>query len=394
MTKRFDFKNKRFNLMGSLGLGALLMYVFDPQMGRRRRAQVRDKMIHYRHKTAEAIDATARDLKNRTLGVAAETRRLVSKKPVSDDALVQHVRASLSPIVSHPSSIEVAAENGKVTLSGPILADEVDRLLDHVSSMRGVAMVDNRLEAHPEAGNISGLQGEPAVRKSGKVPDVMQANWSPTTRFIAGTFGGTLALYGAKQLSVFGTAVATLGTAIFTRALANMEFKRLTGIGAGRRAINIDKIINVAAPVEDVFAFWSNYENFPRFMSNVRDVKVTGEKRSHWIVAGPAGAPVEWDAVVSNYVPNKSLGWKTELASPIQHAGIVRFEPNPDGTTRLEVRMSYNPLAGALGHAVASLFGADPKSEMDADLARMKTMIETGIPPHDATRGDETAYTH
>ena len=196
---QIDLKKNRFNLISTLGLGALLMYVLDPHMGRRRRAQVRDKMIRYGRKTAEAIDITARDLKNRTLGVAAETRHLFSKKQVSDHALAQHVRASLAPLVSHPSSIDVTAENGVVTLSGPILMAEVNRLIDHVSSIAGVSTVENRLEAHTEAGNIPGLQGEPAVRHSGQVPDAMQANWSPTTRLIAGTFGGTVALYGADS---------------------------------------------------------------------------------------------------------------------------------------------------------------------------------------------------
>jgi uncharacterized membrane protein len=391
---KLDLKSKSFNVISTLGLGALLMYVLDPQIGRRRRAQAKNKLIRYGRKTAEAIDITARDLKNRALGLAAETRSLVSQKPASDHALAQHVRASFAPLVSHPSSIEVTAENGQITLSGPILASEVDHLVRHVSSIRGVTAIENRLETHQEPGNIPGLQGEPAVRHSGQVPDVMQANWSPTTRFIAGTFGGTLALYGARQLNLFGTAVATVGTAILTRALTNMDFKRLTGIGAGRHALTIHKIINVAAPVEEVFAFWSDYQNFPRFMSNVRDVKLTGEKRSHWIVAGPAGAPVEWNAVITNYVPNRSLGWKTEPASPIQHAGIVRFEVNADGSTRIDIKMSYNPVAGGLGHAVAAIFGADPKTEMDQDLARMKTMIETGRPPHDAARRDESVYTH
>ncbi len=81
--------------------------------------------------------------------------------------------------------------------------------------------------------------------------------------------------------------------------------------------------------------------------------------------------------------PNQSLGWKTESASPIQHAGIVKFKPNSDGSTRIDIKMSYNPVAGALGHAVAAIFCADPRTEMDQDLARMKTMIETGRPPHD-----------
>jgi uncharacterized membrane protein len=384
----------RFNLFGMLGLGALLMYIFDPQVGRRRRAVARDKMNRFTHKTLDAIDVTSRDLKNRVTGLAAEAKRLISTKEVSDERLAERVRSKLGAFVSHPSSIDVKVENGKVILSGPILTAEVDRLINYISSMWHVKGVENRLEVHESAGSIPGLQGQPGPRKTGETPDLMQVNWSPTTRFIAGTFGGTLALYGARQLNILGTAVATLGAAIFARALTNMEFKRLTGIGAGRRAINFHKIINVAAPVEEVFSFWRNYENFPRFMSNVREVRETGESRSHWVVAGPAAVPVEWDAVVTNYLPNRSIGWKTLPGSPIEHAGIVTFQPNPDGTTRVEVKMSYNPVAGALGHVIASIFGADPKRETDADLMRMKSMIETRVPPHDAARKDQSAYIH
>ena len=165
-----------------------------------------------------------------------------------------------------------------------------------------------------------------------------------------------------------------------------MELKRLIGIGAGRRAIDFQKIINVAAPVEKVFSFWSDYQNFPRFMSNVREVQQTGNDTSRWVVSGPAGVPVGWSAIVTNYVPNRSIGWKTTSGSPIAHAGLVRFDSNPDGTTRIDIRLTYNPVAGGLGHLVASLFGADPKSEIDSDLVRMKTIIEDGAPPHDAAQ--------
>jgi uncharacterized membrane protein len=157
-------------------------------------------------------------------------------------------------------------------------------------------------------------------------------------------------------------------------------------VGAGRRAIDLVKTINVAAPVETVYAYWSDYTRFPEFMANVRDVRARGEGRTHWVVAGPAGVPVEWDAVETQRVPNEVLAWKTEPGSVVDHAGAVRFQPSRDGGTRVHVRMSYNPPAGALGHGVAALFGADPRSQMDADLARMKTAIETGTPPHDAAQ--------
>ena len=382
-------------LIGSLSVGAGLMYVFDPLVGRRRRAAVRDKTVHFAHKTLDAIDVTSRDLKNRAVGLVAQTRSLVSKGDVSDEVLSERVRSRLGALVSHPSSVEVNAENGRIILSGPILANEVDHLLKRVSSVRGVTGVENRLETHESAESIPGLQGQPRQRKGGETLDLMQASWSPRTRFIAGTLGGALTLFGVKRPNKFGAAVATVGIGVLARSLANLEFKRLIGIGAGRDAISIHKIINVAAPVEEVFAFWSNYQNFPLFMSNVRHVRETGANRSHWVVAGPAGTPIEWNAIVTNHVPNESLGWKTAPESPIRHAGIVRFQSNADGTTRVEVKMAYNPVAGALGHAVASIFGADPKSEMDQDLMRMKSMIETRVAPHDAARSDaREAYIH
>ena len=85
-------------------------------------------------------------------------------------------------------------------------------------------------------------------------------------------------------------------------------------------------------------------------------------------------------------VPNELLAWKTVEGASVEHAGLVRFEPDTDGTTRVRIRLSYNPPAGAFGHAVAALFGSNPKSRMDEDLMRMKTLIETGNLPRDAAQ--------
>ena len=121
-------------------------------------------------------------------------------------------------------------------------------------------------------------------------------------------------------------------------------------------------------------------------MSNVQEVRATGTGCSHWKVKGPAGTTAEWDAVVTDQVPNKLLAWKSVEGASVANAGIVRFDRNDDGTTRIEVKLSYNPPGGAMGHAVAALFGADPKRQIDDDLMRVKTLIETGNPPHDAAQ--------
>jgi uncharacterized membrane protein len=96
------------------------------------------------------------------------------------------------------------------------------------------------------------------------------------------------------------------------------------------------------------------------------------------------GVPVEWDAVVTRDLPRELLAWKSVEGANVESAGIVRFGQNEDGTTSVQVKLSYNPPGGAIGHVVAALFGSDPKTEMDADMLRMKSMIETGVQPHDA----------
>jgi uncharacterized membrane protein len=382
-------------VIGGLGVGASLMYVFDPLVGRRRRAVARDKVAKFAHKTVEGMETTSNDILHRARGIMAETKSwMFNENEVSDNVLAGRVRSQLGFLVSHPRSIEVGVEDGNVTLSGPILEGEIDRLLRRISAMRGVRKLENRLEAHANANSVPGLQGKPRQAR-GLRADIMQSSWSPATRFIVGSAAGASLFYGARRRDGLGTAAGVLGTGLLARALTNLEFRRLIGIGAGAHAIDVQKIINIAAPVEQVFSFWSNYQNFPTFMSNVREVTQIDEHRSHWITEGPAGASVEWDATITSFVPNQLLAWETAPESPIQHAGQVQFRPNADGSTRLDIRLSYNPIAGAVGHALATLFRADPKSQMDQDLMRMKTMIETGVQPHDAAgKAQEAASIH
>jgi uncharacterized membrane protein len=377
---------KGLAMMVGAGVGAGLMYLYDPRMGRRRRALTRDKLLGLGHRIDDAIDVTLRDLTNRTVGLWAEMCSSIADNGGSDEVLAERVRAQLGGLVSHPSAVDVRAEQGRVTLGGPVLRHEVDRLLKGVSSVRGVQAVENHLNVHDEPGNVPALQGQPVRRLSGRQWDVVQRHWSPRTRLVMGAAGGAMAAYGADRRDAVGGAIGFAGVTLLTRAITNIELKRLLGVGAGRRAVDIQKTLTLNAPIERVFLLWANYQNFPQFMSNVRDVKDLGDGRSHWVVAGPAGARIEWDAVISAYIPNEVLAWRTEPNALVQHAGIIRFLANPDGSTTVHIRLTYNPAVGGLGHIVASLFGADPKRQMDADLVRMKTFIETGKVPADAAR--------
>jgi uncharacterized membrane protein len=365
-------------------LGALAMYLLDPQQGRRRRARTRDKVVHAGKVLNEAAKVTARDSAHRAKGLLAGTRKLFDHGPVDDEVLIGRVRAELGRFVSHSHAIEVAAQGGHVTLSGPILADEVRPLLRCVRRVPGVRAVSDRLSVHEDAAHVSSLQGgQPAP---GSRFELMQDNWAPAARLAVGSVGAGLM---ASALRVRGTGLCALlgitGGALVARAATNRKLSALLGLADARDGIVVQKTINVDAPVEEVFAFWTDYQNFPRFMHNVREVRVQDD-RSHWVVAGPAGVPVQWDAELVEMVPDSLLSWRSLRDSAVKHEGWVRFEQNGHGGSRITIRLCYVPPGGAFGHAVATLFGADPKSEMDSDLLRMKTIIETGRVPHDAAQ--------
>lgn len=180
------------SVLKTLGAGAATMYFLDPAEGKRRRALVRDKMISGWRRSARGVRAVVEDMSNRMQGVAAKTRHLLKReKEVPDSVLHARVRAQLGRFVSHPGSIHVSAQDGHVTLSGPVLAREVDRLLSRVSRVRGVRSVENRLEIHEHRDNVPGLQG--GETPPGAPFELMQTYWSPTARVLVGTAGAALA---------------------------------------------------------------------------------------------------------------------------------------------------------------------------------------------------------
>jgi uncharacterized membrane protein len=278
------------------------------------------------------------------------------------------------------------ASEGVVRLQGPILKREAGQLIRAVSRVRGVRDVIDHLDVHEQAGHVPSLQGGRAP--VGDRIDALQERWAPTTRAIAATTGAALATAGIMRRDLAGTVATAVGVGLVARAATNLPVSRLTGISSRRRLVDIGKTITINARVQEVYAFWSLYENFPRFMSRVLSVRSSADypERSHWTVAGPAGIPVHFDTEITSAIPNQLIAWKTLEGSPVGHAGVVRLDPVADGRTRVHIRMTYNPPGGWLGHGIASAFGVDPKSSLDTDLVRMKTLIETGRAPHDAAQ--------
>lgn len=153
-------------MLGFTGLGAGMMYVLDPRLGRRRRALVRDKAQSYWRRTGKFINQTVRDARQRASGLITETRTQLRGTEVPEDAvLVARVRAHIGHVIAQPRAIDVSAHQGRVTLSGSIAAHEVEKLLSAVAAVAGVTAVVNRLEVNHATTSIAGGRHNHATRQ-------------------------------------------------------------------------------------------------------------------------------------------------------------------------------------------------------------------------------------
>jgi uncharacterized membrane protein len=142
---------------------------------------------------------------------------------------------------------------------------------------------------------------------------------------------------------------------------------------------HVSKSVTVNRPIADVYQFWRDFENLPRFMQHLEAVEVMGVRRSHWVARAPAGKQVEWDAEIVDERRNELISWRSLDGSDVRHAGTVRFREAPgDRGTEIRVELDYDPPAGAIGSAIAKLFGEEPSQQLRDDLRRFKQVLETG----------------
>jgi hypothetical protein len=171
--------------MCGVGVGAGLIFLFDPDRGANRRALIRDKVARTGHKTRDALGATRRDLGNRFGGAMAEARSMFGKPTADDRVLGARVRSELGRASSHPRAIDVDAVNGVIVLSGDVLASEVSSIVSAVMSVRGVCRVHDNMTAHERTDNVPALQGR--SRQPGQWTNWLRSGWSPTAIAVAGT---------------------------------------------------------------------------------------------------------------------------------------------------------------------------------------------------------------
>jgi uncharacterized membrane protein len=218
-------------------------------------------------------------------------------------------------------------------------------------------------------------------------------NVSEPERWLSVIFGSALAAYGLKKRSVPGIVLSAIGGAMVWRgATGHCMVYEAAGVTTANddarqgdpavpygKGIRVEKSVTVDATPEQLYTFWRDFENLPRFMNNLEAVECHDSRRSHWTAKGPAGTKVDWEAEIINEIPNELIGWRSVEGSKVDNAGSVHFERATGGRgTEVKVVLRYDPPAGLFGAAVSKILGEDPAMQVQEDLRRLKMLVETG----------------
>jgi uncharacterized membrane protein len=216
-------------------------------------------------------------------------------------------------------------------------------------------------------------------------------NVSNPERWVSVIAGAALTAFGLKRRSVGGLTLAGLGGGLLWRGATGRcpvygslgisthgEIANNVSVPYGR-GIRVEKSVTINAPPEQLFTFWRNLGNLPKFMEHLERVDVQDDLHSHWVARGPAGTTAEWDAEIINEIPNELIGWRSVNGSNVQNAGSVHFNrASGNRGTEVKVVLRYDPPGGSLGAVIAKLFGEVPSHQVQEDLRRLKQLMEAG----------------
>ena len=199
--------------------------------------------------------------------------------------------------------------------------------------------------------------------------------------------GGALTIYGLRRRTPGGLLLTLAGAALLHRGTTgHCNTYQAFGITTAEkgddappiaRDVHIEKSITINKPAEELYRFWREFENLPRFMRHLESVSPVSLDRWHWVAKGPLGTRVEWDAEIYNEKPNELIAWRSLEGADVTNAGSVRFTPSARGT-HVKVNLNYNAPGGKVSALMAKLFGQEPGQMIEEDLRRLKQVLETG----------------
>jgi len=228
------------------------------------------------------------------------------------------------------------------------------------------------------------------TRSSSQRMNSPRVNISELERWGSLIGGGALAVLGLSRGTLGGLALAGLGGALLYRGVSgHSSIYHALGIDAargrgrntvipGQQGVRVEECVTVNRPASDLYQFWRHFENLPRFMAYLEEVRTTGPGQSHWVAKGPMDVAVEWDAEIIVNRPNEAISWRSLDGSEVDTSGSVHFKPRGDSRTEIRVNLKYDPPAGKAGAVIAKIFCRDAGTEIRESLQQFKQLMEEG----------------
>lgn len=204
-------------------------------------------------------------------------------------------------------------------------------------------------------------------------------------RLITGSAGGVLLLYALWRRSWESLLVGPIGGLLLYLGITgqNPLVSMRTGGELGQEGIEVHRAVTIRRPPADVYDFWRQFQNLPRFIDHLESVEELGEGRSRWRARSmPGGVPLSWEVRLTADEPGQRLAWETLPEANVVHRGIVAFRPaGADEGTELHVEMVYAPAGGIVTTAAAQLLKAITAQQIKEEIRRCKQILEAGEIP-------------
>jgi uncharacterized membrane protein len=259
-----------------------------------------------------------------------------------------------------------------------------------------------------------------AQLQPGRPEQQPQQNVSQAERTVSLAAGSILALLGLSRKSLPGLLIAGVGGSLVYRGVTgHCSMYESLGIDTAEderqrqgqqseeestaRGIHVENAFLINRSPEDLYAYWRNFENLPKIMTHLEEVRVIDDRRSHWAARLPrvaGGRRLEWDAEITRDDTNALIAWQSVQGSDVETSGRIRFAPAMgDRGTEVHVFMEYVPPGGMLTAMLAPLLSKGSKRMIREDLRSFKRIMEVGeIPtiigqPHGTCTGEGERYT-
>ena len=259
-------------------------------------------------------------------------------------------------------------------------------------SMGGGSMGGGSMGGGSMGGSMGGSSRGAAFGRSGHERGFGASGTGTALQLAPLVVGGALAAVGIRRGGWLGYGMALAGLGVMQQAFTGKpDIAQWTGFGVDHdsRAVTVSHTVTINKPAAELYRFWRNFSNLPRFMNHIERIEIIDDKRSHWHVKAPAGLRVEWQAEVTDEQENRRIAWRAVEQSDVPNWGHVEFREAPGGRgTEVHAVIRYEPPAGALGRAIAKILGEEPQVQMREDLNRFKRLMETG----DADTGDSGTH--